>query len=119
MTWYQTIQLESCHSPWRVALAAALAFAATSTAAATGPAQVAGVGLAFAIIPLGVIVHSIARLGSFKIWALLDVGEDILTAIIRGDEAKSLFLEELLDGPSRRHCHQTMRVMRYQAKRVA
>merc|ERR1719401_1264286 len=93
MTWHQSIL------PRRVALASALAAASTTATRA----EVAGIVLALAIIPLGVVVDSIASLTSFKIWTLFDMGEDILTAIVWRDEAKALFLEELLDCPSRRH----------------
>ena len=35
------------------------------------------------VVILGVIVDGITRLGSFKLWVLLDVGRGILAAIIR------------------------------------
>ena len=81
------------HLPWRVALAARLA--ATSTTATSAGAEVRCVVLALAIVPLGVIVAGIARRASFKVWALLHVGEHILAAIIRGDEAETFVLEKL------------------------
>jgi len=86
--------------PRRVAFATTFAFATATTAtttATTTHAQVRGIVLALAVIIFGVVVHSIALLGSLKLWALLDVSEDIVTAIVWGDEAKALVLEELLD----------------------
>merc|ERR1712129_427538 len=90
--------------PWRIAFAATLAatLASAAAAATNGHAKVGGIVLSLAIIILGVIVDSITRLRSFKFRALLDMGEDILAAIIRGDETKALLLEEFLDCPSRR-----------------
>merc|ERR1719215_953516 len=106
-----TNRCQAASLPWRVALAATLAttltLAATS-ATTTRHAEVGGIVLALAIIVLGVVVDSIAGLGSFEFWALLDMGKDILTAIVGGDEAKALLLEELLDCPRRRHCHKTI-----------
>merc|ERR550514_1753019 len=86
-------------------LASALSAAtiATTTAASTAHAEVGGIVLVLPIIPLGVVLHSIARRAALKIWALLDMGEDVLTAIIWGDEAEPLILEELLDCSGRRH----------------
>merc|ERR1712066_569528 len=82
---FEWIGLRSLHRgvarlPRRIALAATLAVT-TSTATTATHAEVGGIILAFAVIPFGVVIDSITRLAAFKVWALLDVGEDILAAI--------------------------------------
>ena len=63
------------------AATAAHATAATAATTAAG-AEVRGVVFSFAIIPLSVVVACITRLAAFKLWALLDVGEDILSRLL-------------------------------------
>jgi hypothetical protein len=95
-----SIPKRNARLPRRIAFATTFAFATTTTATTTATAthaQIRGIVLALAVIIFGVVVHSIALLGSLKLWALLDMSEDIVTAIVWGDEAKTLVLEELLD----------------------
>merc|ERR1719223_2507104 len=112
MTLHQTFGLGCVILPWRVALAFALA-AATATATRAFHADIGGIVLALAIIPLGIVVASITSLASFKFWAFLHVGEDVVAAIIWGDEAEALVLEELLDCSSGRHACEI--ISRYRA----
>merc|ERR1719409_1092437 len=87
----------------RLIAVAAAAFAATATAAPTAEGEVSSVVFAFAIVILGVVVAGVAWIGSLEVWALLHMGEDIFTAVIRSDKAEALLLKELLDSASGTH----------------
>ena len=75
------------------AFSATTAVATAASAAASAGAEVGGIVLVLAIIPLGVVLHSVAWRATLQVWAFLDVGEHVLTAIIWGDESEPLVLD--------------------------
>ena len=89
-------------SPTVIILALATTFTlATSTTTSTSSTrhgEIRGIVFSLAIIVLGVVRHSIARAASLEFRAFLDMGKDILAAIVWGDKSKALVLEKLLPG---------------------
>ena len=64
---------------------------------ASAHAEVGGIALALEDMVLGVVFDSIPSTGSLKIWALLDMSEDVIASIVGSDESKTLVLKEFLD----------------------
>jgi hypothetical protein len=84
-------------------LAAAAVATAATTASATCDGEVGALVLALAVIPLSIVGHLFTAAAALKTWIVLNVDEDVVTALIWRDETEALVLEELLQRAGRSH----------------